>query len=149
MERTLVFLKPESVMSGLVGEILSKFEKKGFTIVGLKMVWLSREKAEELYEMHKEKHFFEELVNHVTSGPVVAMALEGPNAISVVRNMIGKTDPAEAGPGTIRGDYGLTVTKNVIHASDSPENAERELRIFFEDGELYEYSKPTESRYLL
>ena len=149
MERTLVFLKPESVMRGLVGEILSKFEKKGFTIVGLKMVWLSREKAEELYEMHKEKHFFEELVNHVTSGPVVAMALEGPNAISVVRNMIGKTDPAEAGPGTIRGDYGLTVTKNVIHASDSPENAERELRIFFEDGELYEYSKPTESRYLL
>ncbi len=149
MERTLVFLKPESVMRGLVGEILSKFEKKGFTIVGLKMVWLSREKAEELYEMHKGKHFFEELVNHVTSGPVVAMALEGPNAISVVRNMIGKTDPAEAGPGTIRGDYGLTVTKNVIHASDSPENAERELRIFFEDGELYEYSKPTESRYLL
>ena len=149
MERTLVFLKPESVMRGLVGEILSKFEKKGFTIVGLKMVWLSREKAEELYEMHKGKHFFEELVNHVTSGPVVAMALEGPNTISVVRNMIGKTDPAEAGPGTISGDYGLTVTKNVIHASDSPENAERELRIFFEDGELYEYSKPTESRYLL
>ena len=135
-ERTLVFLKPSAVIRGLMGEIISRIERKGLKITAMKLLKLSREKAEELYEMHKEKAFFQELVSHVTSGPVLAMVIEGPNAIAVMRNLIGKTNPLEASPGTIRGDYALNVTKNVIHASDSPENAEREIKIFFKEEEL-------------
>jgi len=136
-------------MRGLIGEITARFEKKGLLITAMKLLWLSRDQAERLYQMHRGKEFYEKLVQHVTSGPVVAMVMEGPSAVSVVRSMIGKTDPTEAKPGTIRGDYALNVTKNVIHASDSPENAEREIKIFFEEGEIVRYEKPTESRYLL
>jgi len=148
-QRTLVFLKPEAVMRGLIGEIITRFEKKGLLITAIKLLWMSKDQAERLYEMHKGKEFYKKLVQHVTSGPVLAMVIEGPKAISIVRSMIGKTDPAEAGFGTIRGDYALNVTKNVIHASDSPENAEREMGIFFKDEEIVRYEKPTESRYLL
>ncbi len=140
-ERTLVFLKPGAIMRGLMGEIITRIERKGLLITALKLVKLSRKKAEKLYEMHKNKHFFEILIEHVTSGPVLAMVIEGPNAISVMRNMGGKTNPFEAAPGTIRGDYALDVTKNVIHASDSPENAEREIRIFFEENEIIRYGE--------
>jgi len=136
-------------MRGLIGEITARFEKKGLLITAMKLLWLSRDQAERLYQMHRGKEFYEKLVQHVTSGPVVAMVMEGPSAVSVVRSMIGKTDPTEAKPGTIRGDYALNVTKNVIHASDSPENAEREIKIFFKEGEIVRYEKPTESRYLL
>ena len=146
-ERTLVFLKPSAVIRGLMGEIISRIERKGLKITAMKLLKLSREKAEELYEMHKEKAFFQELVSHVTSGPVLAMVIEGPNAIAVMRNLIGKTNPLEASPGTIRGDYALNVTKNFIHASDSPENAEREIKIFFKEEEIVDYTKPAEESF--
>ncbi len=146
-ERTLVFLKPGAVIRGLMGEIITRIERKGLKITAMKLLRLNKEKAEELYEMHRGKTFFQELVAHVTSGPVLAMVVEGPNAITVMRNLIGKTNPLEAGPGTIRGDYALNVTKNVIHASDSPENAEREIRIFFKEEEIVDYVKPSEESF--
>jgi len=146
-ERTLVFLKPGAVIRGLMGEIITRIERKGLKITAMKLLRLNKEKAEELYEMHRGKTFFQELVAHVTSGPVLAMVVEGPNAITVMRTLIGKTNPLEAGPGTIRGDYALNVTKNVIHASDSPENAEREIRIFFKEEEMVDYVKPAEESF--
>ena len=146
-ERTLVFLKPGAVIRGLMGEIITRIERKGLKITAMKLLRLNKEKAEELYEMHRGKTFFQELVAHVTSGPVLAMVVEGPNAVTVMRTLIGKTNPLEAGPGTIRGDYALNVTKNVIHASDSPENAEREIRIFFKEEEMVDYVKPAEESF--
>jgi len=148
-DRTLVFLKPEAVMRGLIGEIITRIEKRGLTIAAMKLIQLTTKKAGEIYEMHRGKDFYKPLIEHVTSGPVIAMVVEGPNAISILRNMIGKTNPVEAQPGTIRGDYALTTTKNIIHATDSAENAEREIRIFFSPNEILKYQKPTESKYLL
>jgi len=148
-ERTLVFLKPEAVMRGLIGEIIARIEKRGLTIAAMKLIQLTTKQAGEIYEMHRGKDFYKPLIEHVTSGPVLAMVVEGPNAISILRNMIGKTNPVEAQPGTIRGDYALTTTKNIIHATDSAENAEREIRIFFSPNEILKYQKPTESKYLL
>lgn len=135
-DRTFVIVKPDAVKRGIVGEIISRFERKGFKLVALKMLRMTREQAEKLYEPHKGKHFFESLVNFSTSGPVVAMVLEGSNAIEVVRLMIGPTDARKAPPGTIRGDFGLDIQENVIHACDSSESCERELRIFFSEAEL-------------
>ena len=129
-------IKPDGVRRNLVGEIISRFEKRGMRIVGLKMVKMTREMAERLYEEHKGKSFYEELVNYVTSGPVVAMVIEADEAVNVVRKMIGATDPKEAAPGTIRGDYALSKAENVIHASDSLEKAQREMAIFFSPEEL-------------
>jgi nucleoside-diphosphate kinase len=131
-----------------MGEIISRIERKGFNITAMKLTQLTTSQAEKLYEIHKGKSFYDTLIRHVTSGPVLAMVIEGPNAISLIRNMIGKTNPAEAQPGTIRADYALNVTKNVIHASDSPENAEREIKIFFSTKEILQYEKPTEKHYL-
>ena len=148
-EQTFSFLKPESVMRGLIGEIISRFERKGLLLVAGKLIQMSAQQAEKLYEMHKGKPFFKELVSHVTSGPVFVMIWEGPNAIVVVRNIVGATNPVNAAPGSIRGDYALTVTPNAIHAADSKENATRELSIFFSPSEIARYSKPTESQYLL
>lgn len=136
VQRTFVMIKPDGVRRNLVGEIISRFEKRGMRIVGLKMVKMTREMAERLYEEHKGKSFYEELVNYVTSGPVVAMVIEADEAVSVVRKMIGATDPKEAAPGTIRGDYALSKAENVIHASDSLEKAQREMAIFFSPEEL-------------
>lgn len=136
VERTLIVIKPDAVRRGLVGEILSRFEKKGFKILALKMLRLTREQAEEFYKVHRYKPFFEELVNFVTSGPVVAAILEGESAISVVRLMIGATDARKAEPGTIRGDYGLSILENLIHASDSPEMFIHESRVVFTEEEL-------------
>ena len=147
-EQTFSFLKPESVMRGLIGEIVSRFERKGLVLVAAKLIQISAQQAEKLYEMHKGKPFFNELVSHVTSGPVFVMLWEGPNAIAVVRNLVGATNPVNAAPGSIRGDYALAVTPNAIHAADSKENAIRELSIFFSSGEITRYSKP-ESQYLL
>jgi nucleoside-diphosphate kinase len=138
-ERTLILIKPDGVFRGLIGEIISRIERRGLKIIGIKMVKLSREKAEELYYMHRNKPFFEDLISHITSGPIVAIVVEGNNAIIKVRNMIGATSPQNALPGTIRGDYGLDVTRNVVHASDSVENSEREINLFFEDHELISY----------
>jgi len=112
-------IKPDGVKRKLVGEIISRFEKRGFDIVAMKMVHIDRTTAERLYEEHKGKPFFEELINYITSGPVVCMVVEGEEAVTVVRKMIGNTDPKDAPPGTIRGDYALTKAENVIHASDS------------------------------
>ncbi|MFP3064307.1 MAG: nucleoside-diphosphate kinase [Sulfolobus sp.] len=136
IQRTFVMIKPDGVKRRLVGEIISRFEKRGLNIIGLKMVQMDRSIAEKLYEEHKGKSFFEELINYVTSGPVVCMVVEGDEAVSVVRKMIGNTDPKEAPPGTIRGDYALSKAENVIHASDSEEKAKKEMSIFFSEDEL-------------
>ncbi len=139
MERTLVLIKPDGVRRRLIGEIISRFEKKGLKIKALKMLWLTREKAEEFYSVHKGKPFFESLIEFMTSGPIIAMVLEGDKAISVVRLMIGPTDGREAPPGTIRGDYALSKSENVVHASDSPESAEREIRVIFSEEEIIDW----------
>ncbi|RLG74325.1 MAG: nucleoside-diphosphate kinase [Thermoprotei archaeon] len=133
VQRTFVMIKPDGVKKGLVGEIIKRFENKGLAIVALKMLKLSREKAEELYAIHKGKHFFEDLINFVTSGPIVAMVLEGDEAVNVVRTMIGPTDGRKAPPGTIRGDFALSVQENIIHAADSIEAAIREMKVIFKD----------------
>ena len=145
MEKTLLIVKPDGVVRGLVGEVISRVERKGLKIVALKMMKLSKEKAEELYSVHKGKPFFQELIEHITSAPIVAMILEGENAIQIVRNMIGATDPSKANPGTIRGDYALTITKNVVHAADSKENAEREIKVIFGTEKPIEYKRTDEN----
>jgi nucleoside-diphosphate kinase len=148
-EQTFSFLKPESVMRGLIGEIVSRFERKGLLLVGAKLMQMSHDQAERLYGVHKGKPFFNELVSHVTSGPVFLMVWEGPNAVTVVRNLVGATNPLNAAAGTIRGDFALQVTPNAIHGADSPENAKREMSIFFPSSEVTRYSKPTEREFLL
>ena len=138
-QRTLVLLKPDAVNRRLIGDIISRFEKKGLKIVAMKMLWLSREKAEKHYEVHKDKPFYESLIDYITSGPIVAMVLEGDRAIEVVRKMMGKTNGIEAEPGTIRGDFAMSIQNNLVHGSDSEESAKREIPIFFDDSELLEY----------
>ncbi len=129
-------IKPIAVSRGLVGEIISRFERKGFKIAALKLVKVRRELAEKLYEVHKGKPFYSLLIESITGREVVAAILEGRSAIEVVRLMIGATDPVKAEPGTIRGDYGLDITENIIHASDSPYSYEYEHKIFFSPGEI-------------
>ncbi|GMB07871.1 nucleoside diphosphate kinase [Thermolongibacillus altinsuensis] len=141
MERTFLMVKPDGVQRGVIGEIVARFERKGFQLVGAKLMQVSRELAEKHYAEHKERPFFGELVDFITSGPVFAMVWEGDNVIAVARQMMGKTNPQEALPGTIRGDFGLTVGKNIIHGSDSKESAEREIQLFFKEEELVSYSK--------
>lgn len=132
-ERTFLMIKPGSVERGLVGEVIGRFEKKGLKIVALKLSTPSRELMEKHYEAHRGKDFFEDLISYVTSGLAVSLIVEGENAISVAREMAGATDPKEALPGTIRGDYGIDLRRNVIHASDSKEAAEREIALHFEN----------------
>ncbi len=138
-ERTLVLLKPDAINRRLCGEIISRFERKGLKIVAMKMLWMSREMAEKHYEVHKGKDFYESLLDYITSSPIIAMAIEGDNAISVVRKMMGKTNGMEAEPGTIRGDYSLSIQNNLVHGSDSEESAKREISLFFRDEEIMEY----------
>lgn len=142
MERTFLMVKPDGVQRNLIGEIVSRFEKKGFQLVGAKLMQISPELAEKHYAEHKGKPFFGELVSFITSGPVFAMVWEGENVIATARKMMGATNPKDADTGTIRGDFALTVSKNVIHGSDSPESAEREITLFFAEEELVFYSKP-------
>ena len=149
VERTFSFLKPESVMRGLIGEIVTRFERKGLLLVAAKLLQMSQNQAETLYQIHRDKPFFRELVQHVTSGPVFLMIWEGPNAVSVVRTLIGATNPLNAAPGSVRGDFALQVTPNAIHGADSAENAKREMGIFFSPSEITSYSKPTEREFLL
>ncbi|MEM2192750.1 MAG: nucleoside-diphosphate kinase [Candidatus Hadarchaeales archaeon] len=130
-ERTFAMIKPEGVAKNLVDEIFRRIEKSGLKIIEKKKVLLDRERAQELYSVHRGKEFFEQLIESVTSGEVVGMIIEGEMAVKKMRELIGPTDPAKAPKGTIRGDFGETVTKNVIHAADSPESAEREAKIFF------------------
>jgi nucleoside-diphosphate kinase len=131
MERTFVMLKPDAVKRRLVGEIIKRIEAKNLTIVAMKMIHIDRKLAETHYGEHCDKPFFKDLVDFITSGPAVAMIVEGPNAISVIRTMMGATNPFNAAPGTIRGDFGLDLTQNLIHGSDSPQSAARELALFF------------------
>ena len=131
MERTFVMLKPDAVQRGLMGQIVARLEAKGFRPVAMKFMRIPRELAERHYGEHKSKGFFPGLISYMPSGPVLVMVWEGDNIISVMRGMMGKTNPVEAAPGTIRGDFGLTLDANVVHGSDSPESAEREIAIFF------------------
>ena len=140
MERTLVLVKPDGVQRGLVGEILARFERKGLKVVGLRMLDVSRPMAEQHYAVHAGKHFYDGLVEFITSGPVAAVALEGPDAITTVRRLVGTTMPNEAEPGTIRGDLGISGLRNLIHASDAPETAAAELDLWFAD-ELVDYQR--------
>ncbi len=135
-ERTYAMVKPDGVKRGLVGDVVKRLEQKGFKIVGMKLMQIPRETAEKHYGEHQGKPFFEGLVSFITSGPVVAMVIEGENAILEWRKMMGATNPKDAALGTIRGDYALSIDENVAHGSDAPETAEREIGIFFKPEEL-------------
>lgn len=136
MERSFVMVKPDGVQRGLVGEVIKRFETKGFTLVGLKMVQVSRELAEQHYDIHKERPFFGSLVDFIVSAPVVAMVWEGEGVVASARKIIGATNPLSAEPGTIRGDYGVSIGRNLIHGSDALETAEREISLWFSPNEL-------------
>jgi len=136
VERTLFLIKPDAVERGLIGEIVARFERRGFRICGMKLMRVTEHQAAEHYVEHVGKPFYPELVEFITSGPVVAMAIEGLGAVATVRSMMGATNPLDSAPGTIRGDYALDLGRNVVHGSDAPASAARELAIFFTDGEL-------------
>ena len=140
-ERTLVLVKPDGVQRQLVGRILDRYEERGLKLVGLKLVQVDRDHAERHYAAHREKPFFAGLVEFIISGPLVALALDGPNAIAVVRAINGATRPHEAAPGTIRGDFALETAQNIVHASDSAESAASELALWFDPAELHEYDR--------
>jgi nucleoside-diphosphate kinase len=140
-QRTLILIKPDGVQRGLVGRIIERYEQRGLRIVGIKMLHVSRELAERHYGIHRDKPFFGGLVDFIVSSPLVAMAVEGPNAIAVCRAINGATRPHEAAPGSIRGDFALETGQNLVHASDSPETAETELALWFAADELYEYDR--------
>jgi nucleoside-diphosphate kinase len=140
-ERTLVLIKPDGVQRLLVGRILARFEERGLKLAGLKLVHVDRALAEQHYAVHREKPFFEGLLAFITSGPLVALALDGPNAIAVVRSMVGATRPHEATAGTIRGDLAVETAQNLVHASDGAETAVAELALWFEPGELLDYDR--------
>ena len=141
MEKTFVCVKPDGVQRGLIGEVVKRFENRGFVLCAAKFMQVSPELAAKHYAEHEGKPFYNGLVNYITSGPVFAMVWEGENVIATARQMMGSTNPIDAQPGTIRGDFGLTVGKNVIHGSDSPESAEREIKLFFKEEELVHYTK--------
>lgn len=143
MERTFIAIKPDGVQRGLVGEIIGRFERKGFTLVGMKFMSVSRELAEQHYGVHKEKPFFAGLVDFITSGPVVAMVWEGEGVIASARKLIGATNPLTAEPGTIRGDFGVSIGRNIIHGSDAPETAQTEIGLWFSDRELANWEPST------
>ena len=140
-ERTLVLVKPDGVQRQLIGRILSRFEERGLKVVGLKLMRVDRALAERHYAIHRGKPFFEGLLEFITSGPLVALALEGPNAIVIVRSMVGATRPHEAAPGSIRGDLAVETAQNLVHASDGPETAASELAMWFTPAELLAYDR--------
>ena len=144
METTLVLLKPDAVQRGLAGEIISRLEKTGLKITGMKLMQVSQDLANEHYGEHVGKPFFDGLVSFITSGPIVAMALEGNGAVAIVRKTMGATNPADSPPGTVRGDYGIDIGRNLVHGSDSVESAKREVALFFDDTELIDYSRATD-----
>ncbi|RZM77876.1 nucleoside-diphosphate kinase [Leptolyngbya iicbica] len=136
MERTFIMIKPDGVQRGLIGEVIARFERKGFTLVGMKLMAVSRELAEKHYDVHKDKPFFGGLVEFITSSPVVAMVWEGENVVASGRTLIGATNPISSAPGTIRGDFGITIGRNLIHGSDAVETAQREIALWFTEPEL-------------
>ena len=142
MERTFVMLKPDGVQRNLVSEVIGRFESKGYTLIGLKMMKVSRELAEKHYDVHREKPFFSGLVEFIISAPVVAMVWEGEGVVTAARKIIGATNPLNAEPGTIRGDYGISIGRNLIHGSDAIETAQREIDLWFKEEELISW-EPT------
>lgn len=145
MERTLIIFKPDTVQRGLCGEILARFERKGLQIVGIKLMKIATATAEKHYEPHKGKPFYAGLISFMTSSPVVVLALAGKDAIAIARNLMGATFGSKAAPGTIRGDFGVSNSYNLIHGSDSPESAQRELGLFFKPEELQEWKPAIQS----
>tara|TARA_B110000014_G_C20097746_1_gene575696 strand:+ start:547 stop:999 length:453 start_codon:yes stop_codon:yes gene_type:complete len=146
MERTLILIKPDGMQRGISFEILSRFEKRGLRLAGLRLLQVSRELAEDHYGEHVGKPFFEGLVDYITSSPIIAAVFEGTDAVSAARSTMGGTKPVDAAPGTIRGDYGLEIGRNVVHGSDSPESAEREIGIFFGSGtDMISWSRDVDS----
>jgi nucleoside-diphosphate kinase len=147
LEQTLVLIKPDGVQRGLMGEVISRLEKRGLKLVACKFLMVSREFAEEHYSIHKGKPFYEPLISFITSAPVMAMVWEGPEAVSAVRQTMGSTRPLEAAPGTIRHDYALQVRHNITHASDTPENALREIEMWFKPEELVTWQRSLDNWY--
>ena len=144
-EQTLVLIKPDGVQRGLIGEVIARYEQKGLKIVGMKLLQLPRDTAEELYAVHHGKSFYDVLIEFMTSAPIVALAIEGRGVIDLVRTLNGETDPKESLPGSIRGDFSINITHNVVHASDSAMSAQRELEIVFAPDERYKYHRIDEA----
>lgn len=145
IERTFMMIKPDGVQRGIAGRIIDRFEQRGLKICAMKMMRIPKELAERHYEEHKGKGFYDPLLDYITSGPVICMVLEGENAVASVRAMMGKTNPQDAGPGTIRGDFCQVTGRNIVHGSDSSESAKREIKLFFNDYELQKYEKVDEA----
>jgi nucleoside-diphosphate kinase len=145
MEKTLILVKPDGVQRGLMGEIIGRFEKRGLKLIGMKFIQMSQQLAEQHYAVHKERPFYNDLVEYITSGPVAAMAWEGKEAIAAARATIGATNPVAATPGTIRGDLGMEIGRNLVHGSDSPENGEKEVNLFFGTNEIVNWQRVTDS----
>jgi len=148
VERTFVAVKPDGVERSLIGEIIKRFESRGLNLVGLKLMTVTREMAEQHYGEHKGKPFFEGLVKHITSGPIVAMIWEGKNAVVLARNTIGSTNPLDATPGSLRGDLAVDIGRNIVHGSDSQNSAEREIKIFFSEKEIISNISKSTSRWV-
>lgn len=144
MEKSFVMMKPDTVQRRLMGKVLSRFEEKGLQIIATKLMIISEDLAKNHYGEHSEKPFFNDLVNYITSGPVLAMVIQGDECISLIRKIVGATNPKEADLGTIRGDFAMDTGRNIIHASDSGSSAEREIALFFDESELCDYSMPDE-----
>ncbi len=141
MERTLVLIKPDAMQRGLAGEIIARLERRGLRIVALRMLRMDEGLAGQHYAAHEGKAFFQGLLQFITSSPIIAAVFEGKNAVEIVRQAMGATDPAQAAPGTIRGDLGIDIGRNLVHGSDSPEAAEKEIRLFFQQGEMFSYER--------
>jgi nucleoside-diphosphate kinase len=141
MERSLVLIKPDAIQRGLAGEIISRLERKGLKIVAMKMLHMDKNLAQRHYAIHKGKAFFDDLVSFITSSPLIAIVFQGKNAVEVIRQMMGETDPAKAHSGTIRGDFGIDIGYNLIHGSDSLENASQEIDLFFSAEEIFNYDR--------
>ncbi len=144
MERTLIIIKPDAVQRGLIGEIIRRFENRGLRLAGMKFIHMGRELASQHYAIHQGKPFYEPLLDYITSAPVVLMAWEGSDAVQIARMTIGATRPVEAGAGTIRGDFGMEVGRNLVHGSDSPGNGEKEVALFFSPDELIAWTRDTD-----
>jgi nucleoside-diphosphate kinase len=141
MERTLILIKPDAMQRGLAGEIIARFERRGLRVIGMKLMQVPDDLARRHYAEHEGKGFYDGLIQYITSSPIIALAFEGTNAIEAARQTMGKTNPLQAAPGTIRGDLGLETGRNLVHGSDSPESAARELALFFGDGEITGYTR--------
>ena len=141
MERSLVLIKPDAIQRGLAGEIISRLEEKGLKIVAMKMLHMDKNLAQRHYAIHKGKAFFNDLVDFITSSPIIAIAFQGKNAVEIIRQMMGETDPVKARSGTIRGDFGIDIGHNLVHGSDSLENASREIELFFQTEEIVDYDR--------